>query len=78
MHEAYDKNLRLLMQECVEEMEIQKRFREGIYIMVAGPNYATHSELNFMKSIGADVIGKHLHIVFITSRKNLTKQLVFD
>jgi len=59
MHEAYDKELRLLLRECVKEMELQNSFREGIYIMVAGPTFATPTEMKFLRTCGADVVGMY-------------------
>ena len=34
--------------------------REGIYVMVGGPNYETVAELKMLRALGVDSVGKKL------------------
>lgn len=52
---AYDADLRALARDSAAALGIP--LREGIYAMVAGPNYETPAELHFLRQIGADAIG---------------------
>jgi purine-nucleoside phosphorylase len=52
---AYDAPLRAIAREAAAALEMP--LREGVYAMVAGPNYETPAELRFLRQIGADAVG---------------------
>ena len=52
---AYDAELRAHAHAAAGALGIP--LREGIYAMVAGPNYETPAELRFLRQIGADAVG---------------------
>jgi purine-nucleoside phosphorylase len=53
---AYDPALRALAR-AVAATQSETTLHEGVYIMVAGPNYETRAELRFLHAIGADAVG---------------------
>ncbi len=53
---AYDPALRALA-HAVAATQSETMLHEGVYIMVAGPNYETRAELRFLHAIGADAVG---------------------
>ena len=52
---AYDAALRAQAHAAAGPLGIP--LREGIYAMVAGPNYETPAELRFLRQLGADAVG---------------------
>ncbi len=52
---AYDAILRAAAHAAADALGIP--LREGIYAMVAGPNYETPAELRFLRQLGADAVG---------------------
>jgi purine-nucleoside phosphorylase len=52
---AYDAPLRAIARKAAAALEMP--LREGVYAMVAGPNYETPAELRFLHQIGADAVG---------------------
>ncbi|MBN2544837.1 MAG: purine-nucleoside phosphorylase [Spirochaetes bacterium] len=63
MTDAYDKELIALVKKYKNY-----KFMEGIYIGVSGPNYETTAEVNFFKTIGADMVGMSTVMEVITAR----------
>ncbi len=55
MSNAYDAGLARLARRAAHELQID--LREGIYAMVAGPNFETPAEVRFLRLIGADAVG---------------------
>ena len=55
MSEPYDARLRALAREVAAEGRIP--LREGVYVVVSGPNLETPAEYRFLRAIGADVVG---------------------
>jgi purine-nucleoside phosphorylase len=55
MSPAYDVELLNLLRLEARYQEI--RIHEGVYAMVAGPNFETPAEIRFLRAIGADVVG---------------------
>jgi purine-nucleoside phosphorylase len=53
---AYEPALRVLTRAAAATQP-ETTLHEGIYVMVAGPNYETHAELRFLRAIGADAVG---------------------
>ena len=52
---AYDASLRATAHVVAQEQGIA--LREGVYVMVSGPNYESPAELRFLRMIGADAVG---------------------
>ncbi|MBB3697458.1 purine-nucleoside phosphorylase [Flammeovirga yaeyamensis] len=55
MFEPYDKNLRELAKEVIQEHQLP--VHEGVYASVTGPNLETKAEYKYLGIIGADVVG---------------------
>jgi purine-nucleoside phosphorylase len=53
---AYDTSLRALAHEVAREHP-ELTLHEGVYTMVAGPNFETAAELIFLRMIGTDAVG---------------------
>src|SRR3984893_17689775 len=53
---AYDADLRQLARE-VAAQHTGTTLKEGVYVMVSGPNYETGAELKFLRALGADAVG---------------------
>lgn len=56
MAKAYDSALRSLALS-VAERYLELTLHQGVYTMVAGPNYETGAELRFLRTIGTDAVG---------------------
>lgn len=54
----YAKQLRIVAQEAVAELGSSGAVIEGVYCMVSGPMYESPAEVRYLRSIGADVVGK--------------------
>jgi purine-nucleoside phosphorylase len=57
LNNCYDQNFRRMAQEVVTEIGIESSFHEGVYAMLAGPNYETVAELRMLKTCGIDAVG---------------------
>lgn len=55
MTSAYDADLAALAREVAGAQGTP--LREGVYVMVGGPNYESPAELRFLRTIGADAVG---------------------
>lgn len=55
MFDAYDREYLQLAHEVARSQDI--RLREGVYLAISGPAYATRAELRAYRSWGADAIG---------------------
>lgn len=55
MSRAYDPGLLALLRDEAQAQGIA--LQEGVYAMVAGPNYETPAEVRFLRGIGADAVG---------------------
>lgn len=55
MNPAYDPALMRLAREAAVECNVQ--VRQGVYIVLAGPNYETRAELRLLRQWGADAVG---------------------
>lgn len=40
------------------ELRLEGVIREGVYIMLGGPNYETVAELKMLREMGVDSVGK--------------------
>jgi purine-nucleoside phosphorylase len=52
---AYDPQLREIARQVARDAGLT--LREGVYIMLAGPNYETAADVRFLRVIGADAVG---------------------
>jgi purine-nucleoside phosphorylase len=55
LSEPYSRELLTLAREVATAGKIP--VREGVYVVVAGPNLETRAEYGFLRKIGADVVG---------------------
>ncbi len=55
MFDAYDPDYLELARETARAQDI--RLREGVYLAVSGPSYASRAELRAFRALGADAIG---------------------
>jgi purine-nucleoside phosphorylase len=55
MNPAYAPELRRIALEAAQECNIS--LRQGVYIVLAGPNYETAAELRLLRNWGADAVG---------------------
>ena len=55
MHPPYDPELLSLAQSAARDCNVP--LKQGVYIMVAGPNYETRAELRLLRQWGADAVG---------------------
>ncbi|SMC17373.1 purine-nucleoside phosphorylase [Clostridium acidisoli DSM 12555] len=55
MSAAYDKDLVILAKEVSDEFKIGAR--EGVYLMMTGPNYETPAEIKMARILGGDAVG---------------------
>ncbi|HTK10492.1 MAG TPA: purine-nucleoside phosphorylase, partial [Ktedonobacteraceae bacterium] len=56
MAQAYDPQLRAIAQ-AIAATAPEITLHEGVYTMVAGPNYETPAELKFLRTVGTDAVG---------------------
>lgn len=70
MRGAYDVELRGRLLEAASG--IGTELRQGVYVMVAGPNYETDAELALLRALGADAVGMStVHEVVMARRLGL-------
>lgn len=56
--QAYDARLRRVAHQVADDWrELGMTLHEGVYTMVAGPNFETKAELRFLRIIGTDAVG---------------------
>ena len=55
MFDAYDPAYLEIVRRSARHLDV--RLREGVYLAVSGPNYATRAELRMFRAWGADAIG---------------------
>jgi purine-nucleoside phosphorylase len=55
MTDAWDGDLRRLAREAARRAGVE--LREGVYIMLSGPNYETRAEMRMLRVIGGDAVG---------------------
>ena len=58
MSKAYDREYRKLAKKIAEELGYTQYLREGVYCSLGGPCYETVTECRFLKTAGADAVGK--------------------
>jgi purine-nucleoside phosphorylase len=55
MTDAFDADLRRLARAAAERAGVE--LREGVYIMLSGPNYETRAEMRMLRVLGGDAVG---------------------
>jgi purine-nucleoside phosphorylase len=55
MADAFDADLRRLALDAAGRAGVE--LREGVYIMLAGPNYETRAEMRMLRGLGGDAVG---------------------
>jgi purine-nucleoside phosphorylase len=55
MFDAYDPAYREIVRTTARSLDVT--LREGVYLAVSGPSYATRAELRMFRAWGADAIG---------------------
>jgi purine-nucleoside phosphorylase len=55
MADAFDADLRRLAREAAQRAGVD--LREGVYIMLSGPNYETRAEMRMLRWLGGDAVG---------------------
>jgi len=55
MSQAYDRELMNIARQVAAKEEI--KFREGVYVCLAGPSFETPADLRFLRTIGVDAVG---------------------
>lgn len=55
MTDAFDAALRRAARDAAGRTEIG--LREGVYVMLSGPNYETRAEMRMLRGLGADAVG---------------------
>jgi len=55
MTDAFDARLRAAAREVAQRLGAP--MREGVYVMLAGPNYETRAEMRMLRLLGADEVG---------------------
>lgn len=58
MSDAYDKCLVQLAKQIGEKLGYANYLQEGVYCMLAGPNYETIAECKMLQLLGADAVGE--------------------
>ncbi|XP_065572397.1 purine nucleoside phosphorylase-like isoform X1 [Artemia franciscana] len=57
MNKTYDSHYREIAKRIATDMGISDSVREGVHVMVGGPNYETIAELQFLRLMGIDSVG---------------------
>lgn len=55
MSEVYDKDLRDIIRQAAEELEVP--LKEGVYVQLGGPNFETPAEVKMCRILGGDAVG---------------------
>nr|CAD7428903.1 unnamed protein product [Timema monikensis] len=62
MNRAYHKSLLETAKQVAREMGIEQDVHEGVYVCVGGPQFETIAEVNLLKILGCDAVGKYQQI----------------
>ena len=66
MTRAYDRNYRTIAKE--EAAKQRLNLHEGVYVALLGPSYETPAEINYLRTIGADLVGMSTAFEVIAAR----------
>ena len=76
MTHAYAKDYRLIAQE--EGVKLGMTLHEGVYAALAGPSYETPAEIEYLRRIGADLVGMSTVAEVIAARHMQMKVLAIS
>ncbi|MGB2604726.1 MAG: purine-nucleoside phosphorylase [Candidatus Sulfotelmatobacter sp.] len=76
MTHAYAKDYRAIAQE--EAGRLGMTLHEGVYAALLGPSYETPAEINYLRTIGADLVGMSTVAEVITARHTGIKVLAIS
>ncbi|MGB7602671.1 MAG: purine-nucleoside phosphorylase [Candidatus Sulfotelmatobacter sp.] len=76
MTHAYAKDFRALAQE--EAAKLGMNLHEGVYAALLGPSYETPAEINYLRIIGADLVGMSTAFEVIAARHMQMKVLAIS
>ena len=76
MHEALDKDLRVLTKDIANRMSM--RLMEGVYVMSGGPQYETPAEVRLYHAVGADALGMSTCHEVVVAKQCLMKVVGFS
>jgi purine-nucleoside phosphorylase len=76
MTHAYAKSYRQLAQE--EASHLGMKLHEGVYAALPGPRYETPAEINYLRTIGADLVGMSTVLEVIAARHMEIKVLAIS
>jgi purine-nucleoside phosphorylase len=64
--DAYDPDLAARARAAAARTGV--RLHEGVYVMLAGPNYETRAEMRMLRALGADAVGMSTVLEVIVAR----------
>jgi purine-nucleoside phosphorylase len=76
MTHAYAKEYRMMAQE--EAAKLGTTLHEGVYAALLGPSYETPAEINYLRTIGADLVGMSTAFEVIAARHMEIKVLAIS
>src|SRR5271168_844124 len=76
MTHAYEKSYRELARE--EACKLGMTLHEGVYAALLGPSYETPAEINYLRTIGADLVGMSTAFEVIAARHMAIKVLAIS
>jgi purine-nucleoside phosphorylase len=76
MTQAYAKDYRAIAKE--EAAKLSLALHEGVYAALPGPSYETPAEINYLRIIGADLVGMSTVLEVIAARQMLIKVLAIS
>jgi purine-nucleoside phosphorylase len=76
MTQAYSKNYRAIAKEAAAKLGLA--LHEGVYAALPGPSYETPAEINYLRIIGADLVGMSTVLEVIAARQMLIKVLAIS
>jgi purine-nucleoside phosphorylase len=76
MTHAYSKNYRAVAKE--EAAKLGLALHEGVYAALPGPSYETPAEINYLRIIGADLVGMSTVLEVIAARQMLINVLAIS
>ncbi|HUG95248.1 MAG TPA: purine-nucleoside phosphorylase [Pleomorphomonadaceae bacterium] len=74
--DAYDPDLAARARAAAQRAGVD--LREGVYVMLAGPNYETRAELRMLRGLGADAVGMSTVPEVIVARHAGVRVLAFS
>jgi purine-nucleoside phosphorylase len=76
MADAFDADLRRLAHAAADRAGVD--LREGIYIMLSGPNYETRAEMRMLRTLGGDAVGMSTVPEVLVARHTGARVLAFS